>query len=300
MKWPAALGLTCAGVALLAGSSVASTPNVVKHATPSVVVVDAGSKEGTAFGFGKRGEFLTNAHVVSGAAHIVLVDRAGRRWTAQVVAENDAVDVARLRSRLRVPPLGITPKAVLVGEGVIAIGASAGLAETVTQGIVSAIGRPVGNVSMIQTDAPLNPGNSGGPLLDGNGRVIGITTSQIRGAQGIAFAIPIRTALRALAAPEATASARGSASSGHGWLFYVLAVIVAAALLGIGGTAGWLLASRRSVPGRSRMATLAARSSAEDTARVEPPVIIRRRPPRDTEGDDVNVTVRSAEEEKWT
>lgn len=299
MRKLAAVGLALGVGAIAANTATASTPTVVAHVSPSVVVVDAGNKQGTAFGFGRPGEFLTNAHVVRGADRIVLVGGTGKSVAARVVAENDATDVARLQSVLYVKPLTLSPHAARPGQAVLAIGASAGLADTVTQGIVSAVGRPIGSVKMIQTDAALNPGNSGGPLLDSNGRVIGITTSQIKGAEGIAFAIPIRVALRALAASRAQQTT-GSNSSGHDWTYYALVVVAALALVAIGGALGWWLSSRRRIPSRSPMA---ARAAAAGTAPAQPaqeelPVIIRRRTPdAEPEEDDLNITVRSAEEE---
>lgn len=196
-----------------------SVAAIAETALPGVVsvAVDAADGSGTGSGFVLRedGYVVTNNHVVAGAAggagsiDVVLAD--GRRLPATVVGRNVSYDIAVLS----IPADGLTvldigdSDHVTVGDTVIAIGAPLGLDGTVTVGIVSALDRPVTTgeddeasfISAIQTDAAINPGNSGGPLLDGAGRVIGVTSAiatlvQERGNIGLGFAIPVNAVRR--------------------------------------------------------------------------------------------------------
>lgn len=161
---------------------------------------------GTGFIISSDGEVLTNNHVIEGAAFIEVQLDDGRRFGANVLGRDPRLDVALLRIKapgtaLTVARLGDSTHS-LVGDWVIAIGNPYGLAQTVTTGIISAVGRTgrevhLGNGSfgnLIQTDASINPGNSGGPLLNLDGEVIGINVAIRRGAQGLGFAIPINMA----------------------------------------------------------------------------------------------------------
>jgi S1-C subfamily serine protease len=169
----------------------------------------AGRQEATGSGFviDAGGDILTNAHVVEGATKVT-VQLGGKTMNAKVVGRDTSSDVALLK--VRAPEGSLHPLEVAdsdtarVGDPVVAIGNPFGLDRTVTSGIVSALQRkikaPDGSTikHVIQTDAPVNPGNSGGPLIDSSGRVIGIT-SQIEtagsgGSVGIGFAIPINIA----------------------------------------------------------------------------------------------------------
>ena len=186
--------------------------DLVSHAFerigPAVVGVRAARSDGRLLGQGSGvlytpdGYVLTNSHVIRHGERLSVSLASGRTLDARVIGDDPASDLAVLRipgSDLDFAAFGRSAD-LRVGQLVIAIGNPLGYHATVTAGIVSALGRtlraPSGRLidSVIQTDAALNPGNSGGPLADGNGRVVGINTAIIGGAQGICFAIGIDTA----------------------------------------------------------------------------------------------------------
>lgn len=186
--------------------------NVVDGVGPAVVSVMIGGSArglklemtgaGSGVIFTPDGYILTNSHVVHKASRLEVMMTDGRKFGATLVGEDPSTDLAVIR----IDAFGLPyasfgdSRSLRVGQLVIAIGNPLGFQSTVSTGVVSALGRSLRGVSgrlieeIIQTDVPLNPGNSGGPLVDSRGRVIGVNTAIIRMAQGISFSVPIDTA----------------------------------------------------------------------------------------------------------
>ncbi|MBB1158679.1 trypsin-like peptidase domain-containing protein [Amycolatopsis sp. DR6-1] len=223
---PAATGQTISNT-----TASGDVSTVAAKVVPSVVQVNVTTGRGTAIGSGviltADGRILTNAHVVQGAQTVTVTTSDGKKYQARVVGSDTKSDIAVLQAQgasgLTAATLGDSSK-LAVGQQVIAIGSPGGLQNTVTTGIVSALNRPLSDVgggdgdqqnspfgrqtsnvtsgpsyTAIQTDASINQGNSGGALVDGQGRVIGINSAlyspnSSAGSVGIGFAIPINDA----------------------------------------------------------------------------------------------------------
>lgn len=206
----------------LKGDEVEPAAAVAKVLGPAVVQIETGTGLGSGFVYDKSGLILTASHVTDGADQVQVRLSDGAKVEGTVVGQDPSTDVAVVKidppADLAVATLatGVDPQ---VGQTAIAIGSPFGLDQTVTAGIVSAVGRsvqtPGGVIPAIQTDAPINSGNSGGALADRQGRVIGINDSIATGRSGttgnvgVGFAIPIeiaKTVADKLVAGESTAA----------------------------------------------------------------------------------------------
>jgi putative serine protease PepD len=223
-------------------STALSATQIYKQASAGVVSIKAVTAEGQDSGTGivlnDKGLILTNDHVVGGASSLTVAPKGSTTVTraAKLVGEEANDDLALIEvdpSGLGLKPLALTSsKSVQVGDAVYAIGNPYGLDETLTRGIVSALGRtisaPNGSkiTGAIQTDAALNPGNSGGPLLDDQGDVIGVNSqiaseaASVAGSQpgstGVGFAVSsdtVATAVKAIEAGKGVSSSSGSSRS---------------------------------------------------------------------------------------
>ena len=224
-----AAGGSSTGTRREAASTALTATQVYKQSSAGVVAIKAVTGQGTDSGTGivinDKGLILTNDHVVSGATSMTVAAKgsSSQTRTATLVGEEANDDLALIKvdpSGLGLKPLALaSAKSVQVGDAVYAIGNPYGLEETLTRGIVSALGRsiaaPNGSkiTGAIQTDAALNPGNSGGPLLDEEGHVIGVNSqiaseaASVNGSQagstGVGFAVSSDTVARAVKAIEA-------------------------------------------------------------------------------------------------
>lgn len=201
-----------------------------------------GAGQGSGVIFRRDGQILTNAHVVQGAHTVRVILADGRQFEAGVMGADREHDVAELRIGARnLPVAELSERPLKVGQLVVAVGNPYGLGWTVTSGVVSALNRELPNphggklTDLIQTDASINPGSSGGPLVDSQGRVVGITTAIVPYAQGLGFAVPTSTAFRILGrfiTPESASGVPGQAPT-----------------LGLGGTqthiADWVVTRNR-------------------------------------------------------
>jgi putative serine protease PepD len=202
-----------------AASDTSTVSSVYNHSKQGVVDITVQSQAESPFGpqaqtgegsgivVDKKGDIVTNQHVVDGATSIQVKFADGSKASADLVGQDPSVDVAVIRVKgvdaARLQPLAFADSSkASVGDGVIAIGSPYGLQGTLTAGVVSALDRSLESPNnhvvkgAIQTDAPINPGNSGGPLLDSSGSVIGMNAqiaSESGGSTGVGFAIPSNT-----------------------------------------------------------------------------------------------------------
>jgi hypothetical protein len=194
------LGWYTAGVLLLvpAPAVFADFSTAIERVSPSVAVVYArnGDTVGVGSGFilSREGLIATNHHVISGASEIRVELATGDTYIATTLVH---VDEARDLAVIKIPAFDLRPVVLgnsnnlKVGQTVLAVGAPRGLTATTTAGIISAIRPDPGGYRLIQTDAAVNPGNSGGPLLNSKGEVVGVVVGRIKGAEGLNFAIPV-------------------------------------------------------------------------------------------------------------
>jgi len=198
---------------------------VVENVGPAVVSISRRGPRGPAgagsgVSYTPDGYVLTNAHVAAGARELEVGFTDGTTTRAHVVGFDHATDLAVVRTSELAPshaPFGDSAR-LKVGQLVVAIGNPLGFSSTVSAGVVSALGRTMrardgrAMEGIIQSDVALNPGNSGGPLVDSRGRVVGINTAIILGAQGLSFSVPIDTAKWVVAELMTTGRVR------RGWL----------------------------------------------------------------------------------
>jgi S1-C subfamily serine protease len=183
---------------------------VARQVSPAVVGIMHRGGTGSGVIIRPEGIILTNHHVVGNATQVQVELIDGRTLTGQVMGRDPRIDIAVVRVQAQNLPVAALGDSDLVqpGQSAIAIGNPLGFERTVTRGVVSGVGRALGAppgspfalIDLIQTDAAINPGNSGGPLLDSQGRVIGINTAVIRPqlATGLGFAVPINDANNAV------------------------------------------------------------------------------------------------------
>lgn len=179
----------------------ADLADLVARASPAVVGVERRRGQGSGVVLAQDGFVLTNAHVAEGGGPLRVRLSGERVVRGEVVGRDERTDLAVVRAEAsELPAVALSERRLRVGELVLAIGNPLGFERSVSAGVVSALHRnlaaPRAGVleGLVQTDVAVNPGNSGGPLLDASGAVVGITTAMLPWAHGIGFAVPARTA----------------------------------------------------------------------------------------------------------
>jgi putative serine protease PepD len=188
-----------------AGNTI-DTQAVATKVLPSVFRVTSPAGIGTGFGFAKQppegGTYvITNYHVIdrvwtSGQRQVTL-EQQNRRFTGQIVKVDEGVDLALLLVADKFPALEPAPEPAKPGLPLVVVGSPLGLEDTVTSGVVSAL-RSTAAGQLIQFDAPVNPGNSGGPAVNAQGQVVGVVTLKLNNAEGISLAIPVQVVCETL------------------------------------------------------------------------------------------------------
>lgn len=178
----------------------------------SVFVIYSGNSMGSGFAIGENC-IVTNAHVIDNRDHVVITTYSGEEYRAYILGMNVREDIAVLLVESGTfPALPVADLAAMkTGDDIYAIGAPKGMAYTLTKGGVSAKEREIGNNSYIQIDAPINEGNSGGPLLNGSGEVLGMNTLKMSDSEGIGLAIPITSVCDYVRSLGIDLDARGNA-----------------------------------------------------------------------------------------
>lgn len=186
----------------------ATTEEVAKSISPAIVGISGMSRSSNSVGsgvcVGKNGYIVTNSHVVKDVDNLVIYLSDKSTTRATIVYEDSVLDFAIIKSNKAIPYLKLSKDSVQVGQDILAVGTplSLNLTHTFTKGIVSAVDRTIKVNSsggegymqnLIQHDASLNPGNSGGPLVNSKGEIVGINTLKISGGEGIGFAIPVKS-----------------------------------------------------------------------------------------------------------
>jgi putative serine protease PepD len=254
----AALALALLAVTVVAPPAAAET--APSRALRSVVTITTADGQGSGFVFGDARRVVTNQHVVGEAREVQVRLDSGRRLTGEVVETDARADLAVVRVREALTPLPGRDARPEPGEEVFALGAPLGLSGSVAKGVVSAMRQDGPAAGLIQVDVPVNPGNSGGPLIDARGRVLGVTTSKLAEGEGIAFAVPVAQAgalgTREAApapAPAAPAGPAARTSTSPTWATTGLLAALAALL----GAAGGAMAAGRRAAARARGAAVA-------------------------------------------
>ena len=189
----------------LKASASADFSGIIETSIESVVTVRTDISQGTGFLITDDGYIVTNAHVLSGGSEVYVLDYEQNKKTTQFIGYDSELDIALLKISGTYDSLELeNSNDISVGEKVIAIGNPLGLQFSVSEGIVSGINRPgpTGIEAYIQTDAALNPGNSGGPLINKNGKVIGINNFKVSDGESLGFALEsnyIKTAVNDIA-----------------------------------------------------------------------------------------------------
>jgi len=198
------LGTVSLAMLVLTTGAAADMSGAIERVSDSVFTVKVGERVGAGFIVSPTGYALTSAHVVGDSTEVSLTLADDSDLTAQVEKKDDARDLALLRlGQTNLPAVQFAGSATLKqGAKVAALGSPLGLEGSVTEGVISAVKREIDGKSYLQVDAALNQGNSGGPVIDERGRVVGIATAVIKEAENVGFAIPSDEAIGFLSEAE--------------------------------------------------------------------------------------------------